>query len=79
VVRALAPHIGAYLRLDDGAPLGITAARAVPDGPPPGRLSLDGGLPVLGCADGSLELLVVKPPGRREMSGEDWLRGRRVR
>jgi methionyl-tRNA formyltransferase len=32
---------------------------------------------VLGCADGALELLTVQPPGRRAMSGEDYLRGRR--
>jgi methionyl-tRNA formyltransferase len=77
VVRALTPHIGAYLTLDDGSPLGISAARALPNGPAPGRLALDGRLPVLGCAEGGLELLVVKPAGRREMRGEDWLRGLR--
>jgi methionyl-tRNA formyltransferase len=77
VVRALTPHIGAYLQLQDGSPLGVSAARALRGGPPPGRLSLDGRLPVLGCAEGALELLVVKPAGRREMRGEDWLRGLR--
>ena len=77
VVRALTPHIGAYVQLDDGAPLGVLQARAVPGGPPRGQLSLDGSLPVLGCAEGGLELLVVKPAGGREMRGEDWLRGRR--
>jgi hypothetical protein len=34
---------------------------------------------VLGCADGGLELVLVKPEGRHEMSGEAWLRGRRER
>jgi methionyl-tRNA formyltransferase len=77
VVRALTPHIGAYLQLQDGSPLGVSAARALPGGPPPGRLAVDGRLPVLGCAEGALELLVVKPAGRREMRGEDWLRGLR--
>lgn len=77
VVRALTPHIGAYIELTDGTPLGVSAARALQDGPPPGRLSLDGPTPVLGCAEGGLALLVVKPPGRREMRGEDWLRGLR--
>jgi methionyl-tRNA formyltransferase len=77
VVRALAPHIGAHVQLDGGAPLGVLAARAIADGPPPGSLSLDGPVPVLGCAEGALVLLVVKPPGRREMRGEDWLRGLR--
>ncbi|HEY2650280.1 MAG TPA: methionyl-tRNA formyltransferase [Solirubrobacteraceae bacterium] len=77
LVRALTPHIGAYLQLQDGSPLGVSAARALPDGPPPGNLALDGRLPLLGCAEGGLELLVVKPAGRREMRGEDWLRGLR--
>jgi methionyl-tRNA formyltransferase len=79
VVRALTPHIGAYLQLKDGSPLGVTSARVLPDGPPPGCLSTDGRVPVLGCAEGALELLVVKPAGRHEMSGEAWLRGRRER
>jgi methionyl-tRNA formyltransferase len=77
IVRALTPHIGAQVSLGDGQPLGVLAARARPAGPPRGRLALDGPRPVLGCADGGLELLVVQPPGRREMSGEAWLRGRR--
>ncbi len=76
-VRALTPHIGAQVRLEDGAPLGVTRARAVSSGPPPGILLLEGELPLLGCAEGALELLVVRPAGRREMSGEDWLRGLR--
>lgn len=79
VVRALTPHIGAYVRLEDGSPMGVVAARALPGGPPPGRFSLDGPAPVLGTVDGALELVVVKPQGRREMSGEAWLRGHRER
>jgi methionyl-tRNA formyltransferase len=75
-VRALSPHIGAHLELADGTPLGVRTARATPDGPPPGELSLAGPLPVLGCTPGGLELIAVQPPGRREMSAEDWLRGR---
>jgi methionyl-tRNA formyltransferase len=77
VVRALIPHIGAQLMLADGTLLGVLRARVLQDGPPPGELTLDGPHPVLGCADGALELLVVKPPGRREMRAEDWLRGLR--
>jgi methionyl-tRNA formyltransferase len=77
LVRALAPHIGAQVELPDGSPLGVYAARAVPTGPAPGTISLDARVPVLGCVRGGLELLVVKPPGRREMSGEAWLRGLR--
>ncbi len=77
VVRALAPHIVAQVQLDEGGPLGVLAARVLAQGPAPGALSLDGPAPVLGCAQGALALLVVKPPGRREMDGEDWLRGLR--
>ena len=77
VVRALTPHIGAQVVLDGAPPLGVSEARVLPDGPRPGVLSLDGPRPVLGCADGALELLVVHPPGRRPMPGEDYLRGLR--
>jgi len=77
VVRALTPHIGAYVALDDGTRLGVSAARTLGQGPPPGVVSFEGPFPVLGCAEGALELLVVQPPGRRPMSGEDYLRGRR--
>ncbi len=78
VVRALTPHIGAHVRLDDGTRLGVRQARVLaPGGPPRMGVSLDGLRPVLGCADGALELVVVQPPGRRPMSGEDFLRGRR--
>ena len=77
LVRALAPHIGAQVELEDGTPLGVYAARALDDGPAPGTVSIEGPYPVFGCAGGGLELLEVKPPGRREMSGEAWLRGLR--
>jgi len=83
VVRALTPHIGAYVALADGTQLGVREARvAQPQGDPsdpdpPGTVSLDGPLPVLATADGTLELVVVQPPGKRPMPGGDYLRGRR--
>jgi methionyl-tRNA formyltransferase len=78
VVRALTPHIGAHVELADRGTLGVRAARVlVFGGPAAGVLALDGLRPVLGCAHGSLELLVVQPPGRRAMSGEDYVRGYR--
>jgi len=89
VVRALTPHIGAYVVLGDRSRLGVRAARvAGVDGPraaggpgartlPQGPVSFDGAVPVLGTAEGALELLEVQPPGGRPMSGEDYLRGRR--
>ncbi|MBV8217851.1 MAG: methionyl-tRNA formyltransferase [Solirubrobacterales bacterium] len=78
VVRALTPHIGAYVALGEGSRLGVSAARvAAGDGPPPGVISFDGPVPVLGCAEGALELVEVQPPGGRSMSGADYLRGHR--
>ena len=77
-VRALAPHVGAAVLLPDGSRLGVWEARVVQEpGPPAGQLSLAGPLPVLGCGRGSLELVVVQPPGRRAMAGADYLRGLR--
>ncbi len=78
VVRALNPHIGASVALADGTPLGVRRARVVSEtGAAPGQLSLDGTRPVLAAADRGLELLEVVPPGRRPMSGEDYVRGLR--
>jgi methionyl-tRNA formyltransferase len=80
-VRALTPHIGAYIRRPEGDRLGVHAAAVTPSKdrrPDPGELSLDGRLPVLGCAaDSALELTVVQPPGRKPMPAADWLRGLR--
>jgi methionyl-tRNA formyltransferase len=81
IVRALNPHVGATVALADGASLGVWEARVSPSGDSagaqPGELSLRGPLPVLGCAGGALELVMVQPPGRRAMAGADYLRGLR--
>lgn len=76
-VRALSPHIGAWVAAGEEDRLGVlrAAARAV-DGPGQGVLAeLDGGL-FLGTADGALELLEVQPPGKRAMDAQAYLRGR---
>lgn len=77
VVRALTPHIGAYVDLQDGLRLGVVRARPCGGGGEDvGSVQTSpAGIPVLSCSTGQLELLVVKPPGRREMPGADWLRG----
>jgi methionyl-tRNA formyltransferase len=76
VVRGLSPHIGAYAELENGTRLGVHAARVRVDvRPDPARLSNIEGVPVLGCAGSGLELLIVQPPGKRRMSGADYLRG----
>jgi methionyl-tRNA formyltransferase len=60
IVRALHPHIGARVQLDDGTWLGVLRAR-VGEGP----LTWHG-----------LELLEVQPPGGRPMDAAAYLRGR---
>ncbi|MFZ1997427.1 MAG: methionyl-tRNA formyltransferase [Solirubrobacteraceae bacterium] len=83
VVRALTPHIGAALTGVGGDPserLGVWEATVRPPqagDPEPGELRLDGRVPVLGCAPGSLELTAVQPAGRSRMSGDAYLRGLR--
>jgi methionyl-tRNA formyltransferase len=81
-VRALTPHIGAYLEVGISTRLGVLQAvahdsTAIPTPPAPGELDRSGPRPVLGTADGALELLVVQPAGKRAMPGEDYLRGLR--
>jgi methionyl-tRNA formyltransferase len=77
VVRALTPHVGAWVELHDGTRLGVSEARAMPgeSGPPGTLLARDGDGPALACGQGELQLIRVKPAGRREMSGPEWLRG----
>jgi methionyl-tRNA formyltransferase len=77
VVRALHPHVGAFVELEDGTRLGVHEARALASGPPAGSLSLESPRPVLGCAEGALELSVVQPPGKRPMPADAYLRGLR--
>jgi methionyl-tRNA formyltransferase len=78
-VRGLTPHIGAYVEHAEVGRLGVLAAEPLDPlaGLQPGELVTSGPRPVLGCADGALELVVVQPPGRRPMRGEDYLRGHR--
>ncbi len=80
-VRALSPHIGARLQLDDGTLLGVWRASVeVEGGALAGErptLDLDGELPALQTASGRLLLELVQPPGKRVMSGADYLRGHR--
>jgi methionyl-tRNA formyltransferase len=81
-VRALSPHIGAYIERPDGSRLGVLQAAALAEPasappPAPGELRLEPPRPLLGCAEGTLELIVVQPPGKRPMAAEDYLRGHR--
>jgi methionyl-tRNA formyltransferase len=77
-VRALTPHVGAYLQIGDGERLGVREARPEERTSEPGRLEArDGGL-WLGCAAGVLRLDVVQPPGARPMPADAFLRGHSV-
>jgi methionyl-tRNA formyltransferase len=75
IVRALTPHVGAYLELDGGERLGVRAARAVQDGPAAGSIEVRGDHLVLGSSAGGLALEVVQPPGKKPMTAADFLRG----
>jgi methionyl-tRNA formyltransferase len=74
-VRALTPHVGAYVELPDGERLGVRRARATDEAVPHGRLSASDDRLLLGAAGGALELLEVHPPGRRPMDAAAYLRG----
>jgi methionyl-tRNA formyltransferase len=78
IVRALTPAIGAYLELENGERLGVDAARVADAAVPSGRLSVSDGRLFLGCGEGALELLRVKPAGKRAMSAAEYLRGHQV-
>jgi methionyl-tRNA formyltransferase len=84
VVRALHPHIGARLELDDGQMLGVRRARvadSVSGAEGEDRASgeaillVEEGRLLVACSPGVLELLEVQPPGSRAMQGADYLRG----
>ena len=78
VVRALTPHIGAYVELESGERLGVRAAIADERTLEPGTLSAAAGSLLLGCGKGSLRIETVQPPGGRPMSAEAYLRGHPV-
>jgi methionyl-tRNA formyltransferase len=77
-VRALTPHIGAYLELADGERLGVRAARAVEEDLPLRHVRAARDRLLVGCSWGTLGLEVVQPAGGKAMSVADYLRGRPV-
>jgi methionyl-tRNA formyltransferase len=77
-VRALTPHVGAYIETVGGGRLGVRRARAVGSGPPAGTASGDGGELLVGCGEGALRLEVVQPEGSRPMEVDAFLRGHPV-
>lgn len=77
-VRALNPHIGTHLDLQDGERLGVRRARAVSGGPARGVIEERDGRLVLGTAAAGLELEEVQAPGKRAMPASEFLRGHPV-
>jgi methionyl-tRNA formyltransferase len=76
-VRALTPHVGAFLEGGDGERLGVRRARALEQGPEAGRIEAAGTCLLLGTSDGALEITEVQLPGGRAMPAADYLRGHR--
>jgi methionyl-tRNA formyltransferase len=80
-VRALTPHVGAYVLLPDGERLGVRRAAPAPaaDDVPAGELRARDGRLLYGAAPGALELIELNPAGRRPMAASDWLHGHGAR
>ncbi|HYM58286.1 MAG TPA: methionyl-tRNA formyltransferase [Solirubrobacteraceae bacterium] len=75
-VRALTPHVGAYVELPWDERLGVTrAALAAGSGPAPGELAISDGRLLYGARSGALELCEVHPAGKRPMEAQAWIRG----
>jgi methionyl-tRNA formyltransferase len=74
-VRALTPHVGAYLKTSDGERLGVRRARAVDVGVKTGEVKAEWGALLLGCGQGALRLEVVQPAGGKPMAADAYLRG----
>jgi methionyl-tRNA formyltransferase len=78
-VRALTPHVGAYVEPAGAERLGVRrAAVAVQGGVAPGELTARDGALLFGTVAGALELLEVQPAGKRPMDAASYLRGHAV-
>jgi methionyl-tRNA formyltransferase len=75
IVRALTPHVGAYLETSDGERLGVRRARPVDVGVRTGEVRAEWGALLLGCGQGALRLEVVQPAGGKPMAADAYLRG----
>jgi len=78
LVRALTPHIGAYIELGGEGRLGVKRARAVDVAVKQGAMKAEWGALLLGCGRGALRLEVVQPPGGKPMPADAYLRGHAV-
>ncbi|MDO9400741.1 MAG: methionyl-tRNA formyltransferase [Polaromonas sp.] len=78
-VRACTPAPGAWTTLGDDR-LGLGPVTPDPDGPAlaPGELAAGRKAVHVGCADGTVRLGDVRPPGKKHMAAADWARGLRL-
>ena len=74
-VRALTPHVGAYLETAGGERLGVSRARAVDVSVKLGQVKPEWGVLLVGCCRGALRLEQVQPPGGKPMPVDAYLRG----
>jgi len=75
-VRACQSWPGAYM-VWKGDPVKVSKAVVLPMSIAVGSRTIHNKLPVIGTASGGLVLLEVQPPGKRPMSGRDFLNGTR--
>jgi methionyl-tRNA formyltransferase len=74
-VRALTPHVGAYVEVGGDERLGVRRARAVEVSVKQGDVRAEWGALLLGCGRGALRLEMVQPPGGKPMTADAYLRG----
>ncbi len=77
-VRALTPHVGAYVETGADDRLGVKRARPVDVSVRQGEMKAEWGALLLGCSRGALRLEVVQPAGGKPMAADAYLRGHRV-
>jgi methionyl-tRNA formyltransferase len=76
-IRALAPRPGAVLPLGD-VRLTVLSGRSRDLDLPTGEVGFIDGQVLIGAGEGSLELLIVQPPGKQPMEAAAWIRGARL-
>lgn len=82
LIRGLSPIPLAFTTLPDGKLLKIVASKVsdcTKGGKPGEILSLDGGKITVACKEGALDLLTLIPEGKKKMSAQDLINGRRVK
>jgi methionyl-tRNA formyltransferase len=75
--RGVTPEPGAFVLIDSERLKILSMARSE-HSVPPGCIRIREKKTILGCSDGSLELITVQPAGKQGMSASDWFRGLRV-